>query len=93
MITQPRLRKFALTAHVTTTVGWLGAVVVFLALAVIGLASQDAQTVPRRLSRGGAGRLGRPRPVGPRFAAYRDRPVGGHQPSGVLHPPKRKHLR
>ena len=41
----PRLRKFALTAHVTTTVGWLGAVVVFLALAVVGLTSQDAQTV------------------------------------------------
>ena len=41
----PRLRKFALTAHVTSSVGWLGAVVVFLALAVVGLASQDAQTV------------------------------------------------
>ena len=45
MTMTPRLRKFALTAHVTTTVGWLGAVVVFLALAVVGLASQDAQTV------------------------------------------------
>ena len=41
----PRLRRCALTAHVTTTVGWLGAVVVFLALAVLGLTSQDAQTV------------------------------------------------
>ncbi|MBA3504637.1 MAG: DUF2269 domain-containing protein [Betaproteobacteria bacterium] len=41
----PRLRKFALTAHVTSSVGWLGAVVVFLALAVVGLTSQDAQTV------------------------------------------------
>lgn len=45
MVMAPRLRKFALTAHVTTTVGWLGAVVVFIALAVIGLTSQDAQTV------------------------------------------------
>ena len=45
MTMTPRLRKFALTAHVTTTVGWLGAVVVFLALAVVGLTSQDAQTV------------------------------------------------
>ncbi len=45
MTMPPRLRKFALTAHVTTTVGWLGAVVVFLALAVIGMTSQDAQTV------------------------------------------------
>ena len=41
----PGLRKFALTAHVASSVGWLGAVVSFLALAVAGLASQDAQTV------------------------------------------------
>ncbi|MER5224516.1 hypothetical protein [Streptomyces flaveus] len=41
----PRLRKLALTAHVTSSVGWLGAVTVFLALAVAGLTSQDAQTV------------------------------------------------
>jgi hypothetical protein len=45
MIMPPRLRKFVFTAHVLTTVGWLGAVVVFLALAVIGSTSQDAQTV------------------------------------------------
>ena len=45
MVMPPRLRRFALTAHVMSTVGWLGAVVVFLALAVIGLSSQDAQTV------------------------------------------------
>jgi uncharacterized membrane protein len=45
MIMPPRLRKFALTAHVTSSVSWLGAVVVFLALAVLGLTSQDAQTV------------------------------------------------
>jgi hypothetical protein len=45
MTMTPRLRKFALTAHVTCSVGWIGAVVVFLALAVVGLASQDAQTV------------------------------------------------
>jgi hypothetical protein len=41
----PRLRKLALTAHVIASVGWLGAVVCFLALAVVGLTSQDAQTV------------------------------------------------
>ncbi|MGH3985550.1 MAG: DUF2269 domain-containing protein [Pseudonocardiaceae bacterium] len=40
-----RLRKFALTAHVTFSVGWLGAVAVYLALAVAGLTSQDAQMV------------------------------------------------
>jgi hypothetical protein len=45
MTMAPRLRKFALTAHVTTTVGWLGAVACFLALAIVGLTSQDAQTV------------------------------------------------
>jgi hypothetical protein len=41
----PRLRKLALTAHVTSSVGWLGAVAGFLALAVAGLTSQDAGTV------------------------------------------------
>ena len=45
MTMTPWVRKLALTAHVTTTVGWLGAVVAFLALAVVGLTSQDAQTV------------------------------------------------
>jgi hypothetical protein len=41
----PRLRKLVLTAHVTSSVGSLGAVAVFLALALVGLASQDAQMV------------------------------------------------
>ncbi len=41
----PRLRKFALTAHVTSSVGWLGAIAVFLALAVAGLTVEDAQMV------------------------------------------------
>jgi hypothetical protein len=41
----PGLRKLALTAHVSTSVGWLGAVASFLALAVAGLTSPDAQTV------------------------------------------------
>lgn len=38
----PHLRKLALTAHVTFSVGWFGAVTAFLALAVAGLASPDA---------------------------------------------------
>jgi hypothetical protein len=42
MTMTPRLRKFALTAHVTFSVGWLGAVAAFLALAVAGMTSQDA---------------------------------------------------
>lgn len=41
----PRLRQFALTAHVVASVGWLGAVVGSLALAITGLASRDAQVV------------------------------------------------
>jgi hypothetical protein len=41
----PRLCKFALTAHVTASVGLLGAIAAFLVLAVAGLTSQDAQTV------------------------------------------------
>ena len=45
MIMSPGLRKLALTAHVTASVGWLGAVAGFLALAVAGLTGQDAQTV------------------------------------------------
>jgi hypothetical protein len=45
MMLTPRLRRFALTLHVTSTVGWLGAVGAFLALALAGLNSQDMQTV------------------------------------------------
>ncbi|MGX7671202.1 DUF2269 domain-containing protein [Plantactinospora sp. DSM 117369] len=41
----PRLRRFALTAHVTFSVGWLGAVLVFVVLAAVGLANQDTQLV------------------------------------------------
>ncbi|MGW7056117.1 hypothetical protein [Streptomyces sp. NPDC054887] len=39
------MRKAALTAHVAASLGWLGAVVAFLALAVAGLISGDPQTV------------------------------------------------
>lgn len=38
-----RTYKFVLTSHVTTSVGWLGAVVVFLALAITGLSSQSVE--------------------------------------------------
>ena len=41
----PALRRFALTTHVTSSIGWIGAVIVFLALAALGLISQDAQMV------------------------------------------------
>lgn len=39
------LRKLNLTAHVTSSVGWLGAVAAFLVLSVAGLASQNADIV------------------------------------------------
>src|SRR5260370_15260903 len=45
MIMTPGLRKFALTVHVTSSVGWFGAVAGFLTLAVAGLTSQDTQLV------------------------------------------------
>ena len=45
MAMRPGLRKAALTAHVTTSVGWLGAVAAFLALAPVGLAGEDPQAV------------------------------------------------
>jgi hypothetical protein len=41
----PGLRKFALTTHVTSSVGWLGAVGACLALAIAGVGSEDAQIV------------------------------------------------
>ena len=45
MIMTPALRRLTLTAHVTSSVGWLGAVAAFLALAVAGLSSRDPQLV------------------------------------------------
>lgn len=45
MIMPLPLRKFMLTAHITTSVGWLGAVAGFLTLSVSGLINQDAQLV------------------------------------------------
>jgi hypothetical protein len=41
----PTVRKVMLTAHVTFSVGWAGAVAAFLALAVAGLTSGDAATM------------------------------------------------
>ena len=41
----PRLRKLALTAHIAASVGWLGAVAGFLGLALVGMSSDDAETV------------------------------------------------
>jgi hypothetical protein len=41
----PPLRKLMLTAHVSVSVGWLGAVAGFLVLAIAGLAGSDDRTV------------------------------------------------
>src|SRR5258708_32437212 len=41
MTMTPRLRKFMFLAHVTSSIGWLGSVVAYLALAVSGLAGKD----------------------------------------------------
>ena len=41
----PGVRKFALTVHLTCSVGWIGAVVAYLALGVAAVTSPDTQTV------------------------------------------------
>jgi hypothetical protein len=41
----PSLRKLALTVHLVVSLGWIGAVVAYLALGVSAMTSQDAQTV------------------------------------------------
>ncbi len=45
MTITPALRRFTFTSHIMSSVGWVGAVIVFLALAVIGLTSQHDLTV------------------------------------------------
>lgn len=41
----PRVRKFALTVHVTAAIGWMGAVVAYLALVIAAMNRADAQTL------------------------------------------------
>jgi hypothetical protein len=45
MTLTPGIRRFVLTAHVVSSVGWLGAISVFLALAVAGMTVEDDQKV------------------------------------------------
>lgn len=45
MTMTPGIRRFALTAHITSSVGWIGAALVFLAVALVALTSQDDLTV------------------------------------------------
>src|ERR1700694_2239095 len=44
MLMTSGVRKFMLTTHVTSSVGWFGAVAAFLALAVVGVMSANGQT-------------------------------------------------
>jgi len=41
----PRLRKLVLTTHIAVSIGWMGAVAAFLALAIAGLNTKDSQMV------------------------------------------------
>jgi hypothetical protein len=41
----PALRRVTFTTHITSSVGWVGAAMSFLALAVIGVTSEDERTV------------------------------------------------
>jgi hypothetical protein len=41
----PAVRKLTITAHITFSVGWLGAVAAFLVLSIAGLISHDAEVV------------------------------------------------
>jgi hypothetical protein len=41
----PRVRKFALSVHITFSVGWIGAVAAYIALDVTTATSQDGQTL------------------------------------------------
>jgi hypothetical protein len=41
----PGLRKFVLIVHLTSSVGWIGAVIAYLALGVAAVTSQDTQTI------------------------------------------------
>jgi len=45
MTMSPGLRKVALAAHLTVSVGWIGAVAAYMALDVAAATSQDAQTL------------------------------------------------
>jgi hypothetical protein len=45
MTMTPGLRRLALIVHLTSSVGWIGAVLAYLALTVSEIISQDAQTV------------------------------------------------
>ena len=42
---KPGLRKFALSVHLTFSIGWIGAVLMYLALGVAAVTTEDVQTI------------------------------------------------
>jgi hypothetical protein len=42
---KPALRKFVLAVHLTFSIGWIGAVIAYLALGVAAVTSDDVQTI------------------------------------------------
>jgi hypothetical protein len=45
MSMSPAIRKFTLTIHLSSSVGWIGAVIAYLALVLTAMARRDPQTV------------------------------------------------
>jgi hypothetical protein len=45
MVMPPHLRKFALSFHLTVSVGWIGSVLAYLALGLTAASAEDAQTL------------------------------------------------
>lgn len=45
MLMSPPVRKLTLTAHVVSSVGWIGALTVFLVHSIVSVASPDVQIV------------------------------------------------
>lgn len=45
MTMPPRLRRFALTVHIVCSIGWIGALAAFLALAIVGLTGRNMSSV------------------------------------------------
>jgi hypothetical protein len=45
MTMKPGIRKFALTLHLTASVGWIGAVIAYLVLVIAAMTSPDSQTL------------------------------------------------
>lgn len=41
----PKLRKFALTSHITLSVSWLGAVIAFLVLSIVAIKSHESEII------------------------------------------------